>query len=111
VAITLAKQRLMTASFDYYALRYPHEGLKGGFDLQNRAARHAEEHRQQPRHRHDLDEDHPKIDAALADLNAALAAAPPQALQAPRKGVRKGKPVDFAKGDTLHEWEVPFDWP
>ena len=31
VAITLAKQRLMTASYDYYALRYPHEGLKGGF--------------------------------------------------------------------------------
>jgi adenine-specific DNA-methyltransferase len=25
--------------------------------------------------------------------------------------VRKGKPVDFARGDTLHEWEVPFDWP
>ena len=34
VAITLAKQRLMTASFDYYALRYPHEGLKGGFDYE-----------------------------------------------------------------------------
>ena len=31
VAVTLAKQRLMTASYDYYALRYPHEGLKGGF--------------------------------------------------------------------------------
>ncbi len=31
VAVTLAKQRLMTASYDYYALRYPQEGLKGGF--------------------------------------------------------------------------------
>jgi adenine-specific DNA-methyltransferase len=31
VAVTLAKQRLMTTSYDYYALRYPHEGLKGGF--------------------------------------------------------------------------------
>ena len=31
VAVTLAKQRLMTASFDYYELKYPHEGLKGGF--------------------------------------------------------------------------------
>ena len=29
----------------------------------------------------------------------------------PAQGVRKGKPVDFAKGDSLHEWEVPFDWP
>lgn len=34
VAIALAKQRLMTASFDYYALRYPHEGLKGGFEYE-----------------------------------------------------------------------------
>jgi adenine-specific DNA-methyltransferase len=31
VAITLAKQRLMTAKFDYYTLRYPEEGLRGGF--------------------------------------------------------------------------------
>ncbi len=31
VATTLAKQRLMTAKFDYYPLRYPEEGLKGGF--------------------------------------------------------------------------------
>ena len=30
VALTLAKQRLMTASFDYYKLRYPEEGLKRG---------------------------------------------------------------------------------
>ncbi len=56
------------------------------------------------------DEDHPKIAAALADLNAALTAAPAKPLK-PAQGVRKGKPVDFAKGDTLHEWEVPFDWP
>ena len=31
VALTLAKQRLMTASFDYFELKYPNEGLKGGF--------------------------------------------------------------------------------
>ena len=31
VATTLAKQRLMTAKFDCYPLRYPEEGLKGGF--------------------------------------------------------------------------------
>ena len=31
VAIALARQRLMTASYDYYTLKYPHEGLKGGF--------------------------------------------------------------------------------
>ena len=110
VAITLAKQRLMTASFDYYALRYPHEGLKGGFDYET--VPHVT--LKSIANNSDIDtiheEDHPKIAAALADLNAALAAAPPNPLK-PTQGVRKGKSVDFAKGDTLHEWEVPFDWP
>ncbi|MGZ9272685.1 MAG: site-specific DNA-methyltransferase, partial [Candidatus Binatia bacterium] len=31
VAITLAKQRLMTAQYDYYPLKYPDEGMKSGF--------------------------------------------------------------------------------
>ena len=31
VAVTLAKQRLMTASYDYFDLKYPQEGLSGGF--------------------------------------------------------------------------------
>ena len=31
IALSLAKQRLMTSSFDYYELKYPNEGLKGGF--------------------------------------------------------------------------------
>jgi adenine-specific DNA-methyltransferase len=110
VAITLAKQRLMTASFDYYALRYPHEGLKGGFDYETVPHITLKNIANNP----DIDtihaEDHPKIAAALADLNAALTASPPKPLK-PTQGVRKGKPVDFAKGDTLHEWEVPFDWP
>lgn len=32
VAITLAKQRLMTASFDYWQLAHPNEGIKSGFE-------------------------------------------------------------------------------
>lgn len=31
VAVTLAKQRLMTASYDYYQLAHPEEGVSGGF--------------------------------------------------------------------------------
>ncbi|MDD4956274.1 MAG: DNA methyltransferase [Candidatus Omnitrophica bacterium] len=31
VAITLAKQRLMTAQYDYYELAHPNEGIKSGF--------------------------------------------------------------------------------
>ena len=32
VALTLAKQRLMTATFDYYKLAYPDEGVGSGFE-------------------------------------------------------------------------------
>lgn len=110
VAITLAKQRLMTASFDYFALRYPHEGLKGGFDYETVPHITLKSIANNP----DIDtihaEDHPKIIAALASLNAALTAAPPLSFR-PAQGVRKGKPVSFRDGETLHEWEVPFDWP
>ena len=31
VAVTLAKQRLMTADFDYYELAHPEEGVGSGF--------------------------------------------------------------------------------
>jgi adenine-specific DNA-methyltransferase len=31
VALTLAKQRLMTANYDFYQLAYPHEGVGSGF--------------------------------------------------------------------------------
>jgi adenine-specific DNA-methyltransferase len=110
VAITLAKQRLMTASFDYYALRYPHEGLKGGFDYETVPHITLKSIANNP----DIDtihaEDHPKITAALTALNAALTTAPPLPFR-PAQGVRKGKPVSFDDGETLHEWEVPFDWP
>ena len=34
IAITLAKHRLMTANFDYYALRHPEEGVGSGFEYE-----------------------------------------------------------------------------
>jgi len=59
-------------------------------------------------------EDHPKIVLALDALNTALTTSqknsPPPPFR-PTQGVRKGKLVKFDEGDTLHEWEVPFDWP
>jgi adenine-specific DNA-methyltransferase len=110
VAITLAKQRLMTASFDYYALRYPHEGLSGGFDYETVPHITLKSIANNPDIDTIYDEDHPKITAALDALNSALATTAPKPLK-PTQGVRKGKPVDFAKGETLHEWEVPFDLP
>ncbi|MDO8910692.1 MAG: site-specific DNA-methyltransferase [Phenylobacterium sp.] len=114
VAITLAKQRLMTASFDYFALRYPHEGLRGGFEYETVPHITLKSIANNP----DIDtiyaEDHAKVASALASLNAALTASPPKPL-VPTQGARKGSPVDFAQGETLDEWEVPFvqteDWP
>ena len=110
VAISLAKQRLMTASFDYFALRYPHEGLKGGFDYETTPRVMLGKIANNPDIDTIYDEDHPKVEAALADLNANLSTTKPEPIR-PTQGVRKGKLVDFAKGDTLHEWEVPFDFP
>lgn len=112
VAITLAKQRLMTASFDYFALRYPNEGLRGGFiyktvphvtlkSIANNAEIDAIYERL-----------HPGIESALAELNAALHAHAPAAPFPVTEGARKGQKLVLGlQGQDLHEWEVPFDLP
>ncbi|MGB7932594.1 MAG: site-specific DNA-methyltransferase, partial [Gammaproteobacteria bacterium] len=92
VSVTLAKQRLMTANFDFYALRYPQEGLKGGFI--NKTVPHVT--LKSIANNPEVDEIyaamHPAIEAALADLN---------------------KPLDsrLRGNDGLKEWEVPFEFP
>ena len=112
VAITLAKQRLMTASFDYFELRYPHEGLKGGFiyktvphvtlkSIANNSEIDAIYERM-----------HPAIESALGALNAALIKEPPSKPFIVTEGRRKGEELILGKkGGTLLEWEVPFDFP
>lgn len=109
VAVTLAKQRLMTASYDYFELAYPHEGLKGGFiyktvphvtlkSIANNAEIDAIYERL-----------HPSIEVALAELNAGLKAHPPGQPLLVAEGVRKGQKLALGKkGAELHEWEVPF---
>lgn len=114
VAVALAKQRLMTASYDYFALRFPHEGLKGGFDYETAKRITLGSIGANSDIDKIYDEDHPKIAMALDDLNAALRVAPPLPIK-PTQGYRKGKQVSFRDGDVLEEWEVPFhlpdDWP
>jgi len=124
VAITLAKQRLMTASFDYYALKYPHEGLRGGFIYKTVPHVTLKSIANNP----DIDtlwqKHQPTVEVALAKLNAALKAAKVPAFTA-SEGGWKGKAVDFAANgktrtlpsgeaapaDALLEWEVPFEKP
>jgi adenine-specific DNA-methyltransferase len=111
VAVTLAKQRLMTASYDYYELRYPHEGLRGGFIYRTVAHVTLKSIANNP----DIDEiyrrAHPAIELALAALNSALQKQPPVDRFVVTDGGRIGEKVNFAKGGALREWEVPFDAP
>ena len=86
VAVTLAKQRLMTASYDYFELKYPHEGLKSGFIYKTVPHVTLKSIANNP----DIDEIyarmHPAIENALAALNTAV-------------------------NQELQEWHVPFDFP
>jgi adenine-specific DNA-methyltransferase len=111
VAVTLAKQRLMTASYDYYELKYPHEGLKAGFIYKTVPHVTLKSIANNPEIDTIYERDHPAIEAALKSLNAALKATPPKTAFAVTEGERKGESLDFAKGATLHEWEVPFEFP
>lgn len=109
VAVTLAKQRLMTSSYDYYELKYPHEGLRGGFIYKTVPHVTLKSIANNPEIDEIWERLHPAIDSALAALNTALkkAGAPFEVSE----GGRKGETLDFAKGAALQEWEVPFDYP
>lgn len=114
VAITLAKQRLMTASFDYFQLRYPHEGLKGGFIYKTVPHVTLKSIANNPEIDTIYARLHPAIALALAQLNQALQqhSAPPLQPLAVADGVRKGQKLALGQPDVaLHEWEVPFDCP
>lgn len=112
VAVTLAKQRLMTASFDYFALRYPHEGLKGGFIYKTVPHVTLKSIANNPEIDAIYERMHPVIEAALFDFNAGLAVEPPANPFTVTEGVRKGQKLALGKkGVTLLEWEVPFAYP
>jgi len=86
VAIALAKQRLMTAAYDCFYLKYPDEGLKAGFDYKTVPHVTLKSIANNPEIDTIYEQDHPKIEQALSELNKTL----------------KKK---------LQEWEVPFDFP
>jgi len=125
VAVTLAKQRLMTASYDYYDLKYPTEGLPGGFIYKTVPHVTLKSIANNPEIDEIWERMHPAVDEALGELNRALRGAPPAPFTV-LEGGRKGKSVDFAAKEqatvplpsgesapagALLEWEVPFDLP
>jgi adenine-specific DNA-methyltransferase len=112
VAITLAKQRLMTASYDYFELRYPNEGLKGGFIYKTVPHVTLKSIANNPEVDSIYDRLHPGIEASLVGLNDALRKQPPAGPFTVTEGVRKGEKITIGKkGSDLQEWEVPFDIP
>ncbi len=96
VAVTLAKQRLMTASFDYFDLKYPQEGLKGGFIYKTVPHVTLKSIANNPEIDMIYAKLHPAVEEALAGLNAAVGRA-----SARRVGLKS----------DLQEWHVPFDFP
>jgi adenine-specific DNA-methyltransferase len=111
VALTLAKQRMATASYDYYELKYPNEGLKGGFIYKTVPHVTLKSIANNPEIDQKYDQLHPKILNDLKKLNLALKEAPESPTFFVESGERKGKALDFKKGDELFEWEVPSQLP
>ena len=128
VAITIARQRLMTAVFDYYELAHPQEGVGSGFKYKTVPHVTLKSIANNPEIDGIYARLHPAVAAALAELNAALHGQPVK-FQVTQGG-RAGQFVDFAAPDEatftmpagqvvkvneLVEWEVPFtfpaDWP
>ena len=72
VALTLARQRLMTAVFDYYELAHPEEGVGSGFKYKTVPHVTLKSIANNPEIDGISARMHPAIEKALADLNAAL---------------------------------------
>jgi adenine-specific DNA-methyltransferase len=124
VAITIARQRLMTAVFDYYELAHPQEGVGSGFKYKTVPHITLKSIANNPEIDDIYARLHPAVEEALAELNAALKG---QAVKFKvTQGGQAGHFVDFAAPDTetftmpagqvvkvneLVEWEVPFEFP
>lgn len=110
VSIALAKQRLMTAGFDYFELAYPHEGLKGGFIY--KTVPHVTLRSIATNAEIDMiyERLYPAVESALVVLNKQLAAFPPSTVFVITEGARKGRKLKLGQGGEswLAEWEVPY---
>jgi len=98
VALAIARQRLMTAKFDYYELKDPERGPASGFNYKTvphitleSIAKNTEIDAIAAKYQ-------PQIDQALADLNRALKGKPIKITVS--EGGRAGQVVDFSAPDT-----------
>ncbi|MEM4202889.1 MAG: site-specific DNA-methyltransferase [Candidatus Methanomethylicaceae archaeon] len=124
VALAIARQRLMTAVFDYYELAHPEEGVGSGFKYKTVPHVTLKSIANNPEIDGIYERMHPAIEKALAELNAALKGS--KVKFKVTNGGREGEFVDFSAPDEatftmpsgqvvkvneLVEWEVPFEFP
>ena len=128
VAVTLARQRLLTGSFDYYELKDPSKGIAGGFMSTHVPHITAGSIAQNTALDPIFAKHEPILKVKLDTLNRALAEVTPEihskllaklAQKESREGKRSITDADRRRWqlpDTIwQEWEVPFDtdpdWP
>ncbi|HQK34793.1 MAG TPA: site-specific DNA-methyltransferase [Spirochaetales bacterium] len=124
VALAIARQRLMTAVFDYYELAHPNESVDSGFKYKTVPHVTLKSIANNPEIDDIYARMHPAIEKALAELNATLKGKPLKFKVT--QGGRAGHIVDFAALDSatftmpsgqvvkvneLVEWEIPFEFP
>lgn len=113
VATTLAKQRLVTAGYDYFELRYPHEGIRSGFIYETVPHLSLQAIANNPEVEKVWTQMYPSVEAALRMLNLDLQAA--RAEVTILRGKRKGTVLRVSERDFIEAWEVPYespnDWP
>ncbi|PSR24872.1 MAG: site-specific DNA-methyltransferase [Sulfobacillus thermosulfidooxidans] len=124
VALTLARQRLMTAVFDYYELAHPDEGVGSGFKYKTVQHISLESIAKNSEIDHVYARLHSQVESSLTKLNAALQGQ--NVRFRVERGGRSGHFVEFfapdsrtftlpsgqiVKANELLEWEVPFEFP
>jgi adenine-specific DNA-methyltransferase len=109
VSVTLAKQRLMTASYDYYELKYPQEGLKSGFIYKTVPHVTLKSIANNPEIDEIYERLNPAVEAALGELNKTLSSFPRKRESSDSEN--PGSPPSRGRQTELREWDVPFDFP
>ncbi len=105
VAIALARQRLMTSSFDYYQLRHPHEGVKGGLKYKSVPRIALQAIANNPEVAAIYSRGTEELSSSLKALNDVLAKSNVEPLVV-QQGARRGETIDPGKL-ALAMWELP----
>ena len=128
VAVALARQRLLTGSFDYYELQDESKGVAGGFINKTVPHIHPKDIAQNTALDPIFAKHEPILEEKLGTLNRALGAVTPEIRTAQRAKLAEKRRREGAKavtdadrrrwelpGSAWKEWEVPFDtdpdWP